>query len=81
MPCSRNMSVNITGTCCRSAQNATWAYSSWALPLLVFLLVSKHPSTLKMSWKRSVKEVFGYRTDDLSLFSEMGREGYYRAFC
>ena len=34
-----------------------------------------------MSWKRSVKEVFVYRTDDLSLFSDVGREGYYRAFC
>jgi len=33
-----------------------------------------------MSWKRSVKEVFAYWTDDLSLFSDMGREVYYRAF-
>ena len=81
MPCSRNTNVIITGTCCRSAQKATWAYSRWALPLLVFLLVSKHPSTLKMSWKRSVKEVFGHRADYLSLFPDMGREGYYRAVC
>lgn len=79
MPCSRNTCDNITGTCCRSAQNATGAYSRWALPLLVFLLVSKYPPTLKMSWKRSVKKMFGYRMDDLSLFSKMGR-GHYRAF-
>jgi hypothetical protein len=81
MSCSRNTSVNIIGTCCRSAQNATGTYNRWALPLLAFLLVWKHPSTLKMSWKRSVKEAFGYRTDDRNLFSDIGREVCYRGFC
>jgi hypothetical protein len=45
------------------------------------LQVRKHPSTLKMCWKRSVKAVFGCWTDDWSLFSDMDREGCYRAFC
>ena len=52
----------------------------WAFPLLVLLLVSKHPSKLKMSWKRFVKEVFGYLKDYLILFPDMGREVYYKAF-